>query len=185
MIIGAACWICINNAYRASTIITARAIRTTEGDSCHTPIAALTANAMDSDREHCMRCGMDDFVAKPFDAQEAAQIARDAAQVRDLLGSPMLADPFHADRWDYIFTIRRQGTEPQRRHVVVWFEGDALKSVDAPSDIPTERDFVASINSFKPKGDSPKLALSGQVRPCQSQVVVPSRMRIRSATLAP
>lgn len=82
------------------------------------------------------------------------------AQVQDLLGSPMLTDVFHEERWDYIFTIRRQGTEPQRRHVVVWFEGDALKSVDAPSDIPTEREFVASINSFKPKGDSPKLALS-------------------------
>ena len=36
------------------------------------------------------------------------------AQVRDILGSPLLADAFHADRWDYVFTIRRQGTEPQR-----------------------------------------------------------------------
>ena len=40
------------------------------------------------------------------------------AQVRDILGSPMLTDQFHADRWDYLFTIRRQGTEPQRRSVV-------------------------------------------------------------------
>ncbi len=82
------------------------------------------------------------------------------AQVQDLLGSPMLTDVFHAERWDYIFTIRRQGTEPQRRHVVVWFEGDVLKSIDAPDNIPTEREFVASINTFKPKGEAPKLALS-------------------------
>jgi outer membrane protein assembly factor BamE len=40
------------------------------------------------------------------------------AQVRDMLGSPLLTDPFHADRWDYVFTIRRQGTEPQRRSIV-------------------------------------------------------------------
>lgn len=86
------------------------------------------------------------------------------AQVQDLLGSPMLTDVFHEDRWDYIFTIRRQGTEPQRRHVVVWFEGDALKSVDAPNDIPTEREFVASINTFKPRGDAPKLALTDTER---------------------
>lgn len=85
-------------------------------------------------------------------------------QVQDLLGSPMLTDVFHGDRWDYIFTIRRQGTEPQRRHVVVWFEGDNLKSVDAPDDIPTEREFVASINTFKPKGDAPKLALTDAER---------------------
>ena len=37
------------------------------------------------------------------------------SQVRDILGSPLLMDVFHADRWDYIFTIRRQGAEPQRR----------------------------------------------------------------------
>src|SRR5262245_29527013 len=58
----------------------------------------------------------------------AAQIkpGMSRAQVRDILGSPMLTDMFHADRWDYVFTIRRQGTEPQRRTVVAHFEGDAL-----------------------------------------------------------
>ena len=40
------------------------------------------------------------------------------AQVKDVLGSPLLADPFHASRWDYVFSIRRQGTEPQLRRVV-------------------------------------------------------------------
>jgi outer membrane protein assembly factor BamE len=52
-------------------------------------------------------------------------------QVRDLLGSPLLTDIFHADRWDYVFTIRRQGTEPQRRSVVLFFDGDRLKSIEA------------------------------------------------------
>lgn len=66
------------------------------------------------------------------------------AQVRDVLGTPLLADPFHAPRWDYLFTIRRPGTEPQRRSVVVLFEGDAMKSVDAP-DLPSEHEFIASI----------------------------------------
>src|SRR5512133_2251920 len=47
------------------------------------------------------------------------------AQVRDVLGSPLLADPFHADRWDYVFTIRRQGAAPQLRRVVVRFKDDA------------------------------------------------------------
>ena len=67
------------------------------------------------------------------------------AQVRDILGSPMLTDPFHADRWDYIFTIRRQGTPPQRRDVVAHFKGDRLERLDA-KDLPTESDFVASIS---------------------------------------
>lgn len=85
-------------------------------------------------------------------------------QVRDVLGSPMVADVFHADRWDYAFSIRRQGTEPQARRVVAWFDGDKLKKLDVPADLPTESEFVASINTFKAKGDSPKLALTDTER---------------------
>ena len=48
------------------------------------------------------------------------------SQVRDVLGSPMLTDLFHASRWDYVFTIRRPGTPAQRRSVVVRFEGDVV-----------------------------------------------------------
>jgi len=66
-------------------------------------------------------------------------------QVRDILGSPMLTDPFHADRWDYIFTIQRQGTTPQRRAVVALFKDEKLERLDA-KDLPTERDFVANIS---------------------------------------
>jgi outer membrane protein assembly factor BamE len=66
------------------------------------------------------------------------------AQVRDILGSPMITDIFHTYRWDYMFTIVRPGTEPQRRSVVAIFEGDILKSIDAP-ELPTEHEFVASI----------------------------------------
>lgn len=66
------------------------------------------------------------------------------AQVRDILGTPLLTDPFHADRWDYIFTIRRRGTDEQRRSVVIRFEGEAIKTIDAP-ELPSEREFIAGI----------------------------------------
>jgi outer membrane protein assembly factor BamE len=79
--------------------------------------------------------------------EQLAQVKPGATklQVRDVLGTPMLTDPFHADRWDYLFTLRRPGTEPQRRSVVVVFEGDRVKSIDAPPDLPTEREFAAAI----------------------------------------
>ena len=83
-------------------------------------------------------------------------------QVKDVLGTPLVADPFHAARWDYIFTLRRPGAQPQRRSVVVLFEGDAVKSIEAP-ELPSERDFVASISRFKDLR-APKLELSEEER---------------------
>jgi outer membrane protein assembly factor BamE len=47
-------------------------------------------------------------------------------QVRFILGSPLVADVFHADRWDYVYTFRK-GQEPaQQRRVVVFFEDNKL-----------------------------------------------------------
>ena len=83
-------------------------------------------------------------------------------QVRDVLGTPLVADPFHANRWDYIFTLRRPNTDVQRRSVVVIFEGDVVKSMDAP-ELPSEREFVASISRVKDPR-APKLELTEEER---------------------
>jgi outer membrane protein assembly factor BamE len=66
-------------------------------------------------------------------------------QVRDVLGTPLLTDAFHTDRWDYIFTLRQTGRPLQRRNVVLVFDGDVLKSIDAP-ELPTETEFVDSVS---------------------------------------
>ena len=84
------------------------------------------------------------------------------SQVRDVLGSPMVSDLFHAERWDYLFTIRRPGTEPQRRSVVVTFDREVVKTIQAP-ELPSEKEFVASI--AKPvEGKTPLLELSAEQR---------------------
>jgi outer membrane protein assembly factor BamE len=66
-------------------------------------------------------------------------------QVREILGSPLLADPFHADRWDYVFTIRRQGVPHQQRRVTVFFKNDVVERFEADA-LPSEHEFVASID---------------------------------------
>jgi len=66
-------------------------------------------------------------------------------QVKEILGTPLLADPFHTDRWDYVFTIRRQGVADQQRRVSVFFKNDAVERFDTEP-LPSERDFVASID---------------------------------------
>ena len=86
------------------------------------------------------------------------------SQVRDILGSALLADPFHADRWDYVFTIKRQGTAPQARAVVVLFEGETLKSIETGGELPAEREFVASIDTAKTRRTPPVLVLTEEQR---------------------
>jgi len=85
-------------------------------------------------------------------------------QVRDLLGSPLLTSAFHADRWDYVFTMRRQGIEPQRRSVVAFFKGDVLERLEAP-ELPSEKEFVTSIRPSRAAGGAePVLVLTDEQR---------------------
>ncbi len=79
-------------------------------------------------------------------------------QVRMLLGSPLLTDLFHADRWDYVFTIRRQGAPSQQRRLTVFFNADRVQRFQA-ADLPDEKTFVASIEVDKPRGRRTPLEL--------------------------
>ncbi len=101
-------------------------------------------------------------------------------QVRDLLGSPLLTSVFHGDRWDYAFTIRRTGTEPQRRHLSVFFKGDALERHEGDA-MPSENEFVASLYPRKAAPPVPVLeateaqlkAVQGNAAPAQAPVAPP------------
>jgi outer membrane protein assembly factor BamE len=84
-------------------------------------------------------------------------------QVRDVLGTPLISDPFHAQRWDYVFTLNRQGYEPIERAFYVAFQGDAVDKVEAP-ELPTEDQFVASIARTPLPTKTPKLELTDAER---------------------
>lgn len=77
-------------------------------------------------------------------------------QVRDVLGSPLLASVFHADRWDYVFTFRRQGQAPQQRRLTAFFKADVLDRFEA-DELPSEAEFVASLDAGRKFGKVPPL----------------------------
>ncbi len=101
-------------------------------------------------------------------------------QVRDLLGSPLLTSAFHADRWDYVFTLRRQGVEPQRRSVVATFKDNKLDKLEAP-DLPSEREFVSSVRPQRSGGTEPVLALTDE----QKKALPPPVKTETPATVTP
>lgn len=90
---------------------------------------------------------------------EALNLGMSRGQVKNILGTPLLTDVFHADRWDYVFTFMRQGVEPQARKVTVFFEEDNLARIEADP-LPTEAEFVASLDSGRRSGPVPVLEMS-------------------------
>ena len=62
---------------------------------------------------------------------EKVETGMTRSQVRYLLGTPMLADPFDPQRWDYIYTFRRgRESKIDRSHFVVHFDGDKVSKVE-------------------------------------------------------
>lgn len=88
----------------------------------------------------------------------AIQPGMSRLQVRDVLGTPLLTSVFHADRWDYVFTFRRQGVAAQSRKLTLHFKGDRLERIEADA-MPTEAEFVASLDSGRKTGKVPQLEL--------------------------
>ena len=93
------------------------------------------------------------------------------SMVRDILGTSLLVSVFHAQRWDYVFTLERQGAEPQTRRVTVFFNNDVLERVES-DELPSEADFVATLKSKSVKGPAPLMEAAPERLP-QSSATAP------------
>jgi outer membrane protein assembly factor BamE len=54
----------------------------------------------------------------------------DRNQVRFVMGTPAVEDPFHAERWDYLYSMSRGGGRREQRHVSLFFRDDRLSHID-------------------------------------------------------
>jgi outer membrane protein assembly factor BamE len=52
------------------------------------------------------------------------------AQVRFILGTPLVVDPFRTDRWDYVYLLNKRGEVTEQRRIAVIFEQDKLKRIE-------------------------------------------------------
>jgi outer membrane protein assembly factor BamE len=94
------------------------------------------------------------FIAKEQVEQLRAGMSRD--QVKAVLGTPLMTSLFHEDRWDYIFTLKRQGIAPQSFKYTVFFKGDALERFEGDS-MPSEAEFIAKLDTKRKLGKVPAL----------------------------
>ena len=61
---------------------------------------------------------------------DQAEVGMTRNQIRFLLGTPMIDDPFHQDRWDYVYFLkigRKDATF--KRWVSVFFEDDRVSEI--------------------------------------------------------
>lgn len=85
------------------------------------------------------------FVSK--EAAEQMRVGMSRAEVRQLLGTPLLTDLFHNNRWDYVFYFKRGSTSVvQQRDFVVTFDGDRVVSWAGGEDLPSNLELLAEID---------------------------------------
>jgi outer membrane protein assembly factor BamE len=77
-------------------------------------------------------------------------------QVRFVLGTPLLTDVFHADRWDYLFRLQKRSGEVISSRVTVFFDNNRLARIDGGV-LPTEQEYLAFIAGSAP-GSTPAAA---------------------------
>ncbi len=80
-----------------------------------------------------------------LDAEQVAKIkpGMTKSQVRFVLGNPVLQDPFHSGRWDYVYYFQSGVTrEVTHRRLIVWFEGDTVARTETQGEFDTPPDLV-------------------------------------------
>lgn len=51
-------------------------------------------------------------------------------QVKAILGTPLVHDGFHANRWDYVYRLEKKGTLLEKQRMTLYFEGESLVRID-------------------------------------------------------
>lgn len=71
------------------------------------------------------------------DMLNTLQLGMTKRQVQFVLGTPLINDPFHQDRWDYLYRFKPGGGgEIVQRHATLYFENDRLARVETETASP-------------------------------------------------
>jgi outer membrane protein assembly factor BamE len=134
-----------NGGRLACTLLAAAAFSALAGCSTYD---SLTQRVAQSITPYRITIVQGNFVSAEAAAQMKVGMSR--AEVKQLLGTPLLTDMFHANRWDYVFYFKRGSTSVvQQRDFVVMFEGDRVASWSGGEDLPSNLELLAEIDGDK------------------------------------
>jgi outer membrane protein assembly factor BamE len=69
------------------------------------------------------------------------------SQVRFVLGTPLIQDSFHKQRWDYLYVMRKDGKLVEKRHIILNFEKNLLKNITG--EVIPKKDNRQAVNAEK------------------------------------
>jgi len=69
--------------------------------------------------------------------RDKIRVGMSSALVRSILGTPLINDPFHARRWDYVYSLEQGGKRVNKQRLTLYFDDERLTRID-DSDMPTE-----------------------------------------------
>ena len=82
------------------------------------------------------------------DLMEQVEVGMTRTQIRFLLGTPLVSNPFDEDRWDYYYFFKAGKTrEKTTQHFVVFFDGDQVSRFDRPGEEPLAEEGSATETS--------------------------------------
>ena len=92
----------------------------------------------------------------------------DKKQVKFIMGTPVLIDPFHNERWEYIYSFQEGGTVREQRHITLHFENDKLAYISGDieiSNIPRQENKIITEENaiIVPKSDKEEKGFFGRL----------------------
>ena len=76
--------------------------------------------------------------------REKLKVGMTRLQVRSVLGTPLVNDPFHANRWDYEYRLEQGGKLVEQQRLTLYFEGERLTRID-DSNMPAQPAMTAPV----------------------------------------
>ena len=114
------------------------------------------------------------------------------AQVRFLVGTPLLVDPFHNNRWDYVYTFHKAGKLVEQKRITLFFDNDTLvrmegdvPAIAAETTAPVQASLAAPSTAPTPSVATKSAAVEStavELAPKPTPVATPVAANVHSAT---
>ena len=83
--------------------------------------------------------------------REKLKVGMSRLQVRSVLGTPLISDPFHASRWDYVYRLEQKCKVVEQQRLTLYFDDDRLARIDESSMPPQSAPPAQGTQAAQPK----------------------------------